>query len=233
MRHLIVVLVAVVFATAAFVLKKHREKILIAGIVVLCLISGVYCYSRAEGILLARHPYNQAFSPAEYMETLEFPDAFLRLFLKDKTVYVKDDAMHGVEEANNGGFYWQYAYSHYYDMVHFLESINAEVVPDATMNDTVVSEDRIGDFEEVGYLNDLLRNSMMYSGKDSEIGNYLYYLWYYGTFTKPAKLYANADGLKDTDEIVIIWQPQGDGYEEKATEDMYLMSKEYYDTVYK
>jgi len=228
MRHLFVIAVAIVFALASVVLKKHREKILICGIAALCLVSGVYTYTRAESILPTRHPYNQTFYTSDYLETDEFPDAFLRLYLNGKKVYVKDDEI-TIDEATSIGYYWQYSYCHNKNMVHFLESVNAEVVHDSEMNDIIVEEADRADFEEVGYLNDLLRNTMMYSGIDNEVGNYLYYVWYYRDFTQAAKLYANAESLKNAEELVLIWQRQ-DGDVRPETEDMYLMGKDYYES---
>lgn len=232
MRHLFIIALAAAFAIALVILKKHREKILICGIAVLCLVSGAYTYTRAENILPTRHPFNQTFYTPDYMETEEFPDAFLRLYLDGKKVYVKDDEL-TIDEANAMGFYWQYAYCHNKNMVHYLESVNAEVAPDSEMNDVIVEEKDRSDFDEVGYLNDLLRNTMMYSGMDGEVGNYLYYVWYYRDFTQAAKLYANAESLENAEEVVLIWQKQEGEDIRPETEDMYLMGKEYYEKTIK
>jgi len=219
----------VLVAAAMIILKKHREKIMIAGVVILCLVNGVYTFTRAEGILPTRHPFNQTFYTSDYLETQEFPDAFLKLYLDGKTVYVKDDPITN-EEAVAAGFYWQYNVCHYHNMVHFMESVGATVIPEKTMNESVVTEKNSDDFESLGYVNDMLRNTMMYSGIDNEIGNFLYYLYYYRDLSGTAYFFVNTDGLMDADELVLIWQNQE---ENKHSEDMYLMTKEYYDTVYK
>ena len=223
------VLVAVIFAIIMRLIKKHRTIIFLGGIAVLCLISGVYTYLYSDSVLPSRHPVNQVFYTPEYMETQEFPDGFLRLYADGRKVYVKDDAVTN-EEACDAGLYWQYSVHHYYNMVHFLEAVNAEVIPDKTMNDCVVGEDRMDEFENIGCMNDMLRNMMLYSGIDHEMGNYLYSQWYYREHTKPVYLYANAESLAGAEDIVVLWQPQkGDA----ESEDMYLMGRDYFEAYIK
>ena len=225
MRHLVVIAIAVVFLVAMYFLKQHKEKIMICGFVVLSLVSGVYCYTHADSVLAKRQPTNQTFYDTDYIETKEFPDAFFRLFLKGKTIYVKADRME-FKDAEKQGVNWLYSYYHVTNMVDYLESVEANVIEDESMVDSVVTKDIAKNFEELGFLNDLLRNSMMYTKYDEECGNYFYYLWYYRDFAKTSSIYANADSLNE-DELVLIWQPQTE--DDIYTEDMYLCGKDYYE----
>ncbi|MCI6331979.1 MAG: hypothetical protein MR780_07925, partial [Lachnospiraceae bacterium] len=93
MRHMALLLMACIFLLLINIFKKHREKIFIAAIIFMAAVSGIYCYKNADGILSKRQPVNQTFYDTKYIDTCEFPDAFLRLFLKGKTVYVKSDRL--------------------------------------------------------------------------------------------------------------------------------------------
>lgn len=226
MKHLVIIGVAVVFTIALTLLKKHREKIFICGIVLMCLINGAYSFVNAESVLPSRQTFSQTFYTTDFLDTQEFPDAFLRHYFKGKTVYVKDDAFHTHEETKEAGYWWEFGTNHYYSMVHYLESVYANVIPKKELNDSTVSTEKRSDFESIGYTNDMFRNMCMYSGINDETGNYLYYLHWYRDATKPAKMYMNVDSLKEDDEIVIIWQFQGD---DGLTEDMYVMGRQYYE----
>ena len=87
-------------------------------------------------------------------------------------------------------------------------------------------EEKAKDFERLGYLNDLLRNSMMRSKYDDDSGSVFFYLWYYRDLAKTSYLYLHEESLNE-DELVLIWQPQNE--DEPYTEDMYLMGKSYYE----
>lgn len=225
MRHVALLLMACIFLLLINIFKKHREIILIVAILILSAISGIYCYKNADGILSKRQPVNQTFYDTKYIDTCEFPDAFLRLFLKGKTVYVKSDRLN-IEEAEGQGFEWQYAYYHVENMVSYLNSIDAIPVEDSSYNDVVISKEKAKDFERLGYLNDLLRNSMMRSKYDDDSGSFFFYLWYYRDLAKTSYLYLHEESLNE-DELVLIWQPQNE--DEPYTEDMYLMGKSYYE----
>ncbi|MCI6330863.1 MAG: hypothetical protein MR780_02185, partial [Lachnospiraceae bacterium] len=139
--------------------------------------------------------------------------------------YVKSDRLN-IEEAEGQGFEWQYAYYHVENMVSYLNSIDAIPVEDSSYNDVVISKEKAKDFERLGYLNDLLRNSMMRSKYDDDSGSFFFYLWYYRDLAKTSYLYLHEESLNE-DELVLIWQPQNE--DEPYTEDMYLMGKSYYE----
>lgn len=219
------VALGIIFLIAMRFFKQHRVRIFLVGLVLLCLVSGVYTYTHTESILKSRQPFNQTFYSDEYIETGEFPDAFLRLLLKDKKVYVKNDRII-LEDAEAKGYYWLYAYYHVDNMIHYLNSVHADVIEDESLNDKELSEDKAGKFERLGYLNDLLRNTVMYTQFDNDCGNYLFYLWYYRELCDTSYIYLNPESL-DEDELVLIWQKRSDT--DVETEDMYLCGKQYYE----
>ena len=225
MRHVVVIAVAVVFWLLMLILKQHKEKLLIGGILVMSLISGVYCYTHVENILPSYKPVSQTFYNSKFLKSDEYVDAFLRLFLKGKTVYVKNDRWE-LDPAMEAGYEWLYAYYHVDNMENYLNSVNAEIVEDESMNDKEITEQQTESFERMGYLNDLLRNSMLYTKHDYACGNYFFHLWYYRDVSDTAYMYANVDSLSE-DELVLIWQSRSEDNVE--TEDMYLMGKKYYE----
>lgn len=225
MRHIVVIAAAVIIWLLMLVLKQHKEKIMICGILVLSLISGVYCYTHAESILPSRQAKTQTFYNTEFLKDGEYIDAFLRLFLKDKTVYVKNDRWE-LNQAMDAGYEWQYAYYHVQNMENYLMSVGANYIEDETLNDVNVTENEAEDFERIGYLNDLLRNTMLYSAHDNQCGNYFFHVWYYRDASDTAYMYANVNSLNE-EELVLIWQSRSEDNVE--TEDMYLMGRNYYE----
>lgn len=228
MRHLIIIVLAAAAAVLMHVMKKNREKILIASLFVFAFICGVYSISHAETVLKSRRPFNQTFYTPDFIETKEFPDAFLRLYLKDKTVYIKNDYV-DYDQIDSGEIdaYWQYVPYHVHNMKRYLDSVNALPVPCDAYNAVTVPLELRNDFEDLGYINDLMRNTMLYSEYDAEFGNYFAYLWYYRDKAASSNFYVNTDSLERDEELVLIWQ-QKDG-ENTETEDMYLMGKTYFD----
>lgn len=225
MRHIAVVLIASFFWVLIYLLKQHRERVLIAAVVIMAIVSGAYCYMHVDGILPKRQPFNQTFYDSKHAETGEFPDAFLRIYLKDKTVLVKADRL-TLHESEDLGYEWQYAFYHVENMVNYLKSVGAEAIEDETLNDSCVDKKRVDDFECLGFLNDLLRNSMLYTKFTDHAGSYFLYLWYYRDLAGTSYIYINPDSLNE-DELVLLWQPQTEG--DVYTEDMYLMGKSYYE----
>jgi len=226
MRHLVIIVLAIAAAVGMHIMKKHREKIFIATIFMAALICGVYSFTHADSVLASVRPLNQTFYTPDFINSQEFPDAFLRLYLKDKTVYTKNDYW-TQEMCDEAGLNWTYSVYHVHSMKRYLDSVGAGVVMQDEINSVTVPSELRADFEDLGYINDLLRNTMMYTEYDSEVGNYFFYLWYYRDKASSSNMYVNADSLEGENELVLIWQ-QKDG-QNQETEDMYLMGKTYFD----
>lgn len=226
MKHVVMIVVAIVFWLLAFVLKQHKEKVLMGGILVMTLISGIYSFTHAEGILPSRDAKTQTLYHTDYLENGEFSDAFLRLFLNNKKIYIKNDRL-TIDDAEAAGYEWLYAYYHVDDMENYLNSLNTEVVEDSSLNSVEISSEYSKDFERLGYLNDLLRNTVMYTKHTDFCGSYLTYMWYYRDVSDTSYMYINKDSMTE-DELVLIWQPRSEDNVE--TEDMYLMGKNYYES---
>ena len=224
-KHAVMIIVAIIIWLIIIVLKQHREKVLLGGIFAMVLINGVYSYTHAGAILPSRDSKLQTLYHTDYLKTDEFPDAFLRLFLRDKRVYIKNDVV-SLHEAEDAGYEWIYSYYHVKNMRNYLNSIGSIVIDDEEMNEKFVSTDQANEFEKLGYLNDLLRNSLMYSNDTDDVGNFLFYLNYYRDVSDTAYIYANVESLSE-EELVILWQPRSEDNVE--TEDMYMMGRKYYE----
>lgn len=226
MRHIVIIVMAVIIWLLTIVLKNHREKIIIAGIAVISIVSGIYSYANAGKVLSTRSFREQTLYSKDYVAGGEYPDAFLRLFLKDKKVYIKRDPVK-MKEAEEMGVYWVYSLYHMRNMTSYLRSIDADLIKEDEMNEDAVPESLAGDFEKLGYTNDFMRNTMLYTKHDMESGNYLYFLNYYRDLSDTAYFYINSDSLNGDDEYVLLWQPRSE--EDLITEDMYLMGRKYYE----
>lgn len=230
MRRIFIVIIAVIIAVIIKMTKKYKEQILVSGIALMTVMCGAYSYVHADSLLPAISHKSQTFYSPEFLDTMEFPDAFLRVYLKGKTVYVKDDFPPPYDpETFQGGD--MYSIFHGYNVANYLESVDAKMIPDETMNESVIDETLRGQFENMGYLNDMLRNTVLYTKHEQEWSNYFAYVWYYRDFSGSAYVYINPDSLKNTDELVLLWQRQNS--EDARTEDLYIMGKSFYNDNFK
>ena len=206
--------------------KEYRMQITAAFIVYVILMNVAYNYKTAGNFVRFIRPVNQLIYQEKYKDTGEFPDAIIQHLINDRTVYTKDDRF-SIEEAEEKGYNWLYAYYHVTNPVSYLSHYGAEVVQDANLNDNIINDQaRTEDFEDIGYANDMMRNVCMYYPDDEELANYFFHYWYFSENVGAMHIYINYDGLKDANEIVFLWQNQEGGSE---TEDFYIMTKDYYD----
>ena len=120
-----------------------------------------------------------------------------------------------------------YSYHHTVDETNFLEACGAEVIADAAYNAAVIDDKAAARFEDLGMVNDLLRYTFLLAKDNEEWWNAFYYYWYYASYmydidNDGMHMYICADGIKDADELVLLWT-------ENESEDLYLMTKAFYD----
>ena len=214
----------------------NRKKWVMAAYVgVMILLFAFYNYRTVELILPMYHPTDQTMYQKEFIDTGAYPDAILPYILEGKTIYVKDDyredeqnnALETGEAFNDEGKYWMYAYHHTVNETNFLKACKAEVVPDKKLNNVVLDGDIIERFEDLGMINDLFRYTFLLANDNEEWWNAFYYYWYYSCYmhdidNEGMHMYICADGIKDADELVLLWT-------ENESEDLYLMTKAFYD----
>lgn len=162
-----------------------------------------------------------------------YPGALLPLIVADKTVYVKDDITHyefdmtdpdSPWEDNLGGIYYGM------NSKNLLEAGGAKVISDSSLNDAVVSKEQAASFADLGQSNDLYRFSCATNDISEEYGNYFHYYYMYTVSGAPMHIYVNAETVQQLTpegdaQLVALWQRVDAGF----GEDLFLMSREYYD----
>ena len=206
--------------------KEYRTYITAAFLLYVVVVSIFYNQRVIPRLMTFVRPTNQIIYQESYAESRELPDAFIQLVIDGKTIYTKNDPW-TLEDAQEAGFDWLYSYYHMKNPVLYSEHYGATVIPDELLNNTVINEEELVDFTDIGYANDMLRNvCMYYPDIYLPATNFCHYS-YYGNHLEGMHIYVNLDGLYDTDELVLIWQTVEPGTEQ---EDLYLMTKDYYDT---
>ncbi|MCR4738638.1 MAG: hypothetical protein K5886_00090 [Lachnospiraceae bacterium] len=211
--------------------KEYRIRIITGYTGILILFNLAYDILLIKNTVPFYRPFSQTYYQKEFAQGGEYPDSLLPLILKGKKIYVKDDP-YTIEEAKAEGKDYLYAYYHGVNLVNFAKFSGAEVIKDETMNDSAIPGSlRESDFECLGMANDMFRYTFLMNDFWEELGNYFTYQWYYYDHLDPIFAYANIlpdKGGKDvytSDELVILW----DSSHEREEEDIYLMTKEYYD----
>ncbi|MBR6159878.1 MAG: hypothetical protein IKQ40_06205 [Lachnospiraceae bacterium] len=211
--------------------KDHKKIILTVYGVGMILFFTVYNLRTMDYIIKFHHPFLQSVYQTDYLKTGEYPDAFLDLFLKGRTVYTPDDAYPVKDAAGedeiDDGHYWLYHYYHAVNMWQYLDFNKNTIVKDASLNGTVLSDKQRSYFEDLGPANDMMRYTFVLSPYNGEWGNGFYHYWFYNTFIGESHVYICPEGIRDADELVVIWQDVDD----KDTESYFIASKEYYDGV--
>ena len=222
----------IALALAAFITMRlfKKQRALIFGIFTACVIvlNLLHSVRILDLIMPFYRPVRQTFYQEEFLEKGEYPDAILPLIIAGRDVYVKDDRISwddlGGREPEN--VYWLYIYYHAQNALNWLGYSGAGVISDGSLNDAFVGSGLKSDFEELGIINDMFRNTCMLNDFWEELGNYFYYYWYYAGLCDEMHVYLNTDGLKEADRLVLLWQSDnGD-----ESEDLYLMSYDYYES---
>lgn len=208
---------------------KYRMHITCVFVVYVILMNVLYNQRYVGNLMTFKRPVNQLIYQEEYVNTKEFPDAFLQLIVDGKTIYTKCDYV-SIEEAEGQGFDYLYSYYHFRNPVNYLEHYGSTVISDEMYNNSVIESRFTSDFEDIGYANDLLRNVCMYYPQDGTvISTYFFHYWYYAEHLNEMHIYVNFDGIYDSDELVFLWQNEVKDGKILEEEDFYLMTKDYYD----
>lgn len=205
--------------------KEYRGYVLTGFVIAMIMLSFVYNVRVLPSIVPFYRPINQTFYQTEFLEKGEYPDSFLPLLLKGKTVYTKDDRV-TLDQAVAEGKNFVYAYYHNENAINYMELMEASVIPDAELNDARVSEAQMEKFADLGYANDMFRYSFLLNDFWEELGNYFTYYWYYSDYLPEIHVYLNAEGMEEADTLVVLW----DGNAENEAENLYIMTEAYYES---
>ena len=155
----IFVSVVTIIVCALLILKKAYRKQILWGYVLIIVLFSAYYNLRILGTIMSFHrPTLQTFYQEDYLQTGEYPDSLLPLLLEGKTVYTKDDGYAYFEDATIEGKNWLYGFYHKTNTVSYLQFLRANVISDAEMNGTMLSDSQIREeFFQLGPANDMFR----------------------------------------------------------------------------
>lgn len=231
MRYVVILGLAV---AGGLIIRKNNKyrNLLLTLLGVIMILMSLFYNMRSLGTLLDFYrPVNQAFYQTGFLKEGNYPDSLLFDLLEGKTVYVKDDAfmMYQVKEQGKN---FNYALYHARNEYYLLEYLNTDLIKDAGMNDVMIGEERIeSDFSSLGPINDMLRYCFLYGDLPFESANYFAYYWYYYEYLNRISVYmctetdSEGETVFTSDELVMFWNV----YEDKEEEDLYIMTKDYYD----
>lgn len=231
MKYLAVLVLLIITIVLLEWKKEYKGRILCGFILVMIFLGIVYNTKIISRIVPFYRPVNQTFYQVEFLEKGEYPDSFLPLLLDGRTVYTKDDRL-TIEEAASEGKNWLYSYYHNENAINYMELAGAAVIPDEALNDSYISKEQQAELMDLGFVNDMFRYSFLCNDFWEELGNYFTYYWYYADYLPPIHVYMNlsegADGssIFDAEELVVLW----DGSPENEAENLYIMTKDYYES---
>ena len=211
-------------------LKKRKGVILGLYALGMIMFFAVYNIRTMDHILKFNHPTCQTVYQPKFLDTGEYPDAFLDEFLKGKTVYTPDDAYDtdlADDLSDKLGDYWLYYWYHAVNMWNYLAFDHATVIRDASLNDMVLSDERKSYYEDMGPANDLMRYTFVLTDIEDEVGNGFYFYWFYNSFIGNSRVYVCPEELKDAKELVILWQHE----DYHDTDSYYIAAKPFFDEV--
>ena len=217
------------------ILKRKKGIVLALYAGAMILFFGIYNFRTLGNIIKTYHPTYQSIYQPEFIETGEYPDAFLDEFLRGKTVYTPNDARQVSDDIDvNADFpekhlddYYLYYYYHAVNMWSYLELSRARIVKDDSLNGVVLTDEQKAYFSDLGPANDMLRYIFPLSPYKGEYSNGFYHYWFYSSFIGDSRVYICTEGLLDRDELVCIWQHE----ETHDTDSYYIASRKYYDEV--
>ena len=230
----IFVSVVTIIVCALLILKKAYRKQILWGYVLIIVLFSAYYNLRILGTIMSFHrPTLQTFYQEDYLQTGEYPDSLLPLLLEGKTVYTKDDGYAYFEDATIEGKNWLYGFYHKTNTVSYLQFLRANVISDAEMNGTMLSDSQIREeFFQLGPANDMFRYMFVFTPFADELGNAFTYYWYYSDHLSEIDVFcninkdSNGEDIGTSDELVVLWDSP-DGVTEE--ENFYLMTKAYYE----
>lgn len=225
MKHLIILIAAVLTAFAMKKFKKNRIQIIIVFLVCIAFIGGYNTFTGLNRLVPMIRPFNQLFYQPEYLDEGIYADSVLPLIINDRKIYTKDDIKH-FEFDMNGEAVWEYVLNdiHYgVNSENILKAFGAETLRDASLNDATITEDIKKDFEILGSANDMYRYSGAVGYGQEEYWNYFHHCFMFNDHASPLKIYLHVTDMDS--ELVALWQKIPKGY----GEDLFIMDKDYYE----
>ncbi len=230
MKHVLIVLLMAAALILIRFKKAYRMQILFGALLLLAGANLAFSLRDLSGTVPLTSTVNQLFyQPGEAGG--EYSGALLPLMAGGRTVYVKDDIKHYEFDMSDPEAPWEYHLNDIYYGINsrnLLSAFDAETVADGQLNDALITEEVKGQFAELGPSNDLYRFSFAANDIPEEYGNYFHYYFYYTAHGAPMHIYYSLQDVQAltpdaSEELVALWQ-RGE-----RDEDLYLMTKRFYD----
>ncbi len=224
MKYVVILGFAIIAALLMKYAAKYRMIILCGFFVVLIGLNARSSFHHSTEDVPLFHPVNQMVYQPDNLENGGFPDGILPYLVEGKTLYTPNDFYVPEFDMDDPNAPWERKLLRIYHGINYVNLFSAwgaNVICDEAYTDADLTEEQIENFTELGYINDMMRNSFAVNQIPEEYGNYFHYYYAYCVVCKPISFYINAEGLEDSDELVLLWKGR--------TDIGYLMSKEYYD----
>ncbi len=182
---------------------------------------------------------NQTMYMPEFQKEGMYPDAFLRALVRNKTVEVWSDFIpyteypsHGHDHSDDPNIDVFFSYEYYADNNYGLffkkyakERLINKDLPSPEMVKMSKIEDHRDEFVCMGYTTDMLRNSFLVNEDREYVNTYFHYAYKYYDIDEYRqknfyRMYVADEEIEKADTIVAIWD---------AWENLYIMSREYYE----
>ena len=223
--------------------KKKRNRIAIAGgaAVVLILLNLFMVPDHLMSELeIYNHRTQTMYDPA-FLVNGQYPDMFLRVYLKDRTVCVSQEiktydmyGTYGKDDMDGNPFDRNYLIENDYTL-WFRQFADKVEVDNDIVSGNAVSENFVpvqDEFIHLGQANDMLRYAFPLNKEHVQQATAFWYSWYYHAFAEKREKERGQDlfpdvyvNLADDDrekKLVAVWGPD---------QDLYLMGEDYYESV--
>lgn len=206
---------------------KKRKRITLAMYAfTVIILSVMYNLRTIDYILPFYQPVSQTIYQISFLKDGGYTDAFLDEFLNGKTVHTPDDARNITDE--NPKSPRLSTYYHAYSMWNYLESNNASIIKDPTLNGYTLDSAQKLQFQDLGLANDLMRYTFPYTKYANKYGNGFFHYWYYSMYSEESHIFLCVNNLNDSKELIMLWEKKEDG----MTEDYYIISKEQFKSLF-
>lgn len=213
--------------------KEYGYVLLIGVLLVLILVNAAFSYRDLTRLVPMTTTCNQLPYQIGYPEEGAYPGAILPLMVSGKTVYTKNDIAHYEFDMSDPVAPWENVlYKIYYGLNarNLLSGMGANVIPDKSLNDVVVTAEIREKCVDLGFSNDLYRYSFAVNDISEEYGNYFHYYFLYSEHAPPMHIFLGANDPASfaplgEESLVAIWQK----IEGSAGEDLYILSMDFYE----
>ena len=225
MKHLAILILAVIAVILIRICKNHKIYVIVGFLLCVTCFSLFITVREIGGVVTLNRSTNQLFYQPEFLDEGIYPDAFMPLLVKGKTIYTKDDIEYFDFEADPDDSHWETRLiniNYGRNSKYLLETFGAKIIEDSSLNDIMVTDDLLDDFQTMGLSNDMFRSSSAVNDITAKFGNYFHYYVYYSASGSPSCVYYHVDDMDA--EFVALWQ-RVEGY----GENLFIMDKEYFE----